>query len=43
MDTRAVIEAIFAEAATGDLDGVMRWWAPDGILEDVTLARLPRP
>jgi len=39
IDTRGVIEAIFAEAAEGDLDGVMRWWAPDGILEDVSLAR----
>jgi len=38
IDTRGVIEAIFAEAAEGDLDGVMRWWAPDGILEDVSLA-----
>jgi steroid delta-isomerase-like uncharacterized protein len=38
LDTRGVIDAIFAEAATGDLDGVLRWWAPDGILEDVTLA-----
>jgi steroid delta-isomerase-like uncharacterized protein len=38
-DTRGVIEGIFAEAARGDLDGVMRWWAPDGVLEDVTLAR----
>jgi hypothetical protein len=39
IDTRGVIEAIFAEAAKGDLDGVMRWWAADGILEDVSLAR----
>ena len=39
IDTRGVIDGIFAEAANGDLDGVMRWWAPDGILEDVSLAR----
>ena len=39
LDTRGVIDGIFADAAKGDLDGVMRWWAPDGILEDVTLAR----
>lgn len=39
LDTRGVIDAIFGEAATSDLDGVLRWWAPDGILEDVTLAR----
>jgi predicted ester cyclase len=37
--TREVIEAIFADAATGDLDRVMRWWASDGILEDVTIAQ----
>ena len=39
LDTEGVIEGIFGEAATGDLDGVMSWWAPDGILEDITLAR----
>jgi ketosteroid isomerase-like protein len=39
LDTEGVIEGIFAEAATGDLDGVMRWWAPDGILEDITIAQ----
>jgi predicted ester cyclase len=39
LDTDGVIKGIFAEAATGDLDGVMRWWAPDGILEDVTIAQ----
>lgn len=39
LDTRQVIDAIFADAATGDVDRVLRWWAPDGILEDVTLAR----
>jgi predicted ester cyclase len=37
--TREVIDGIFGAAATGDLDEVMRWWAPDGILEDVTIAR----
>ena len=39
LGTEAVIEGIFGEAATGDLDGVMSWWAPDGILEDITIAR----
>jgi len=39
LDTRAVIAGIFAEAARGDLDGVMSWWAFDGTLEDVTLAK----
>jgi hypothetical protein len=39
LDTRAVIEKILGEAAFGDLHGVMRWWAPGGILEDVTMAR----
>ena len=39
LDTEGVIEGIFGEAATGDLDGVMSWWAPDGILEDITLAQ----
>src|SRR3954454_21195267 len=37
--TRDVIDAIFAAAATGDLDQVMSWWATEGVLEDVTLAR----
>ena len=32
LSTRAVIDGIFSEAAKGDLDGVMRWWAADGIL-----------
>lgn len=39
LDTEDVIAGIFGEAATGDLDGVMSWWAPDGILEDVTIAQ----
>ncbi|HEY0484743.1 MAG TPA: nuclear transport factor 2 family protein [Mycobacteriales bacterium] len=39
LDTRRVIDAIFADAATGDVEKVMRWWAPDGILEDVTIAK----
>jgi hypothetical protein len=39
LDTEGVIEGIFGEAATGDLNGVMSWWAPDGILDDSTLAR----
>jgi steroid delta-isomerase-like uncharacterized protein len=39
LSTRQVIEGIFADAATGDLERVLRWWAEDGILEDVTTAR----
>jgi steroid delta-isomerase-like uncharacterized protein len=39
LNTREVIDALFAAAATGDLDEVMRWWAPDGVLEDITIAR----
>ncbi|HEX8007207.1 MAG TPA: nuclear transport factor 2 family protein [Trebonia sp.] len=42
LDTRGVIDGIFADAATGDLEKVLRWWAEDGILEDVTLARAYR-
>ena len=37
--TRDVIDGIFADAATGDLEAVLRWWHDDGTLEDVTLAR----
>jgi hypothetical protein len=29
LDTEGVIEGIFGEAATGDLNGVMSWWAPE--------------
>jgi len=39
LDTEGVIAGIFGEAATGDLDGVMSWWAPDGVLEDITIAQ----
>jgi hypothetical protein len=39
LSTRQVIDGIFADAATGDLEQVMRWWAEDGVLEDVTLAK----
>jgi predicted ester cyclase len=39
LDTAGVIAGIFGEASAGDLDGVMSWWAPDGILEDITIAR----
>ncbi|MCU1571118.1 MAG: hypothetical protein JWR33_1859 [Naasia sp.] len=37
--TREVIEAIFADAEAGDVDAVLRWWADDGVLEDVTIGR----
>jgi steroid delta-isomerase-like uncharacterized protein len=39
LTTREVIDGIFAAAATGDLDAVMSWWAADGVLEDITIAR----
>jgi steroid delta-isomerase-like uncharacterized protein len=39
LTTREVIDGIFADAATGDLERVLSWWADDGILEDVTIAR----
>jgi len=37
--TRAVIDGLFAAAATGDLDEVLAWWADDGVLDDITLSR----
>ncbi len=37
--TREVIDGIFADAATGDLENVLRWWHDEGTLEDVTLAQ----
>lgn len=39
LTTREVIEGIFADAATGNLERVLRWWADEGTLEDVTIAR----
>jgi ketosteroid isomerase-like protein len=39
LTTREVIEGIFADAATGDLERVLGWWADDGVLEDVTIAK----
>jgi len=39
LTTREVIDGIFAAAATGDLDAVMAWWASDGVLEDITIAK----
>ena len=38
-DTRRVIEGLFDAAATGVTDEVLRWWADDGVLDDVTLAQ----
>ena len=37
--TRAVIDGLFAAAATGVTDAVLEWWADDGVLDDVTIAR----
>jgi steroid delta-isomerase-like uncharacterized protein len=37
--TRDVIEGIFADAATGNLERVLQWWSDDGTLEDVSIAR----
>jgi steroid delta-isomerase-like uncharacterized protein len=37
--TQAVIDALFAAAATGVTDAVLEWWADDGVLDDVTIAR----
>jgi hypothetical protein len=34
--TREVIDGIFADVASGDLERILSWWAGDGILEDVT-------
>jgi predicted ester cyclase len=38
-ETRAVIDRLFAEAETGNTERVLRWWAPAGVLDDVTIAR----
>ena len=38
-ETRAVIDRLFAAAATGDTERVLEWWANDGVLDDVTIAR----
>ena len=38
-ETRAVIDELFTAAASGDTDDVLRWWADDGVLDDVTIAR----
>lgn len=37
--TRAVIDGLFAAAATGVTEDVLAWWADDGVLDDVTIAR----
>jgi steroid delta-isomerase-like uncharacterized protein len=39
LSTRAVIDGIFAAAATGELEDVLDWWADDGVLDDITLSR----
>jgi steroid delta-isomerase-like uncharacterized protein len=38
-ETRHVISQLFAAAATGRTEDVLRWWADDGVLDDVTIAR----
>ena len=40
LSTRAVIDGIFAAAATGELEDVLDWWADDGVLDDITLGRV---
>lgn len=39
LSTGQVIDGIFADAATGDLERVLSWWADDGTLEDVSIAQ----
>jgi hypothetical protein len=39
LTTSQVIDGIFADAATGDLERVLHWWADDGTLEDVSIAK----
>ena len=39
LTTLAVIDGIFAAAATGVLEDVLAWWADDGVLDDITLTR----
>lgn len=41
-ETRDVIDHLFAAAATGDTEDVLRWWADDGVLDDVTIAKRVR-
>lgn len=38
-ETRHVIDRLFAAAATGVTEDVLEWWADDGVLDDVTIAR----
>lgn len=39
LSTAQVIHRLFAEAATGDVERVLSWWAPDGVLEDITIGK----
>ncbi|HWM33075.1 MAG TPA: nuclear transport factor 2 family protein [Pseudolysinimonas sp.] len=39
LSTREVIDGIFADAATGDLEAVLAWWHDEGTLEDVTIGQ----
>jgi steroid delta-isomerase-like uncharacterized protein len=39
VETRDVITRLFAAAATGETEAVLRSWADDGVLDDVTIAR----
>ena len=39
LTTSQVIDGIFADAATGDLERVLSWWSDEGTLEDVSIAQ----
>lgn len=39
LTTGQVIDGVFADAATGDLERVLSWWSDEGTLEDVSIAQ----
>jgi len=39
LTTREVIDELFTAAKTGVTSDVLAWWQPDGVLDDITLAR----
>jgi predicted ester cyclase len=39
LTTSQVIDGVFADAATGDLERVLSWWSDEGTLEDVSIAQ----